>query len=115
MIFPGAGPLPRHPSQLYEAGLEGLVLGLILCFRRARRRLSPAGLDPGCSSAFMGWRGFSREFFREPDPQLGLSVRRRDHGHAAFRAAGLARAALIIVHSLRRGQAAAEHATAEGR
>ena len=38
MIFPGGGPLPRHPSQLYEAGLEGLVLLVILALMHPRRR-----------------------------------------------------------------------------
>ncbi|HXX26346.1 MAG TPA: prolipoprotein diacylglyceryl transferase [Pseudolabrys sp.] len=70
MIFPRApDPLPRHPSQLYEAGLEGLcllvVLGIMVRFGALRRR----GLILG---AFMVGYGIARniaEIFREPDPQ----------------------------------------------
>ncbi len=70
MVFPEGGPLPRHPSQLYEAGLEGLVLFLILW------KLKDFDLKPGgmvCAFlAFYGVFRFVVEFFREPDPHLGL-------------------------------------------
>ena len=70
MVFPEGGPLPRHPSQLYEAGLEGLVLFLILW------KLKDTDLKPGslvCAFlAFYGVFRFFVEFFREPDLQLGL-------------------------------------------
>ncbi len=70
MVFPEGGPLPRHPSQLYEAGLEGLVLFLILW------KLKDFDLKPGSLvCAFLASYGVFRfvvEFFREPDPQLGL-------------------------------------------
>ncbi len=72
MIFPGAGPEPRHPSQLYEAGLEGLVLGLILAFAVRRGAFRHPGLTTGM---FIGLYGVARifcEFFRQPDPQLGF-------------------------------------------
>ena len=72
MVFPGAGPEPRHPSQLYEAALEGLVLFAILFylvhFTSARRY---TGLLTG--TFFVGY-GLARilvEFFREPDAHLG--------------------------------------------
>lgn len=73
MVFPRGGELPRHPSQLYEAGLEGAVLFLIL-FLLAR---SPVVRErPGViSGAFLlGYAVFRAgiEFFREPDAQLGL-------------------------------------------
>ncbi|MBF0248148.1 MAG: prolipoprotein diacylglyceryl transferase [Alphaproteobacteria bacterium] len=73
MVFPGAGPLPRHPSQLYEAALEGLVLLVILhlVWRRDALRLHPGVI----SGAFLMGYGASRtvvEFFREPDAHLGL-------------------------------------------
>jgi len=73
MVFPQGGPLPRHPSQLYEAGLEGLVLFVILSvmmrFAAVRAR---AGLVSGAFLAGYGlFRGFI-EFFREPDSYLGL-------------------------------------------
>lgn len=73
MIFPRGGPDPRHPSQLYEAGLEGLLLFMLLALSTylfsAHRR---AGL---CSGLFLMGYGVARffvEFFREPDAQLGL-------------------------------------------
>ena len=69
MVFPGGGPLPRHPSQLYELVLEGPVLFTILWLVRDRTR-------PGTITAlFMilyGLFRFSVEFVRQPDPQLGL-------------------------------------------
>lgn len=87
MIFPGGGPLPRHPSQLYESFLEGLVLFVILWnLRRLYWRAHNHGHDvsdhgvrnwPAGSllAAFLAGYGLIRfgvEFFREPDPQLGL-------------------------------------------
>ncbi len=70
MVFPGGGPLPRHPSQLYEAVLEGPVLFLLLWL--LRKRDLPRG---GLLAAFIVGYGAIRffvEFFREPDPQLGF-------------------------------------------
>jgi phosphatidylglycerol:prolipoprotein diacylglycerol transferase len=72
MVFPGAGPEPRHPSQLYEAGLEGLALGLVLFFAVRGGAFRKPGLTSGL---FLGLYGLARifcEFFREPDPQLGF-------------------------------------------
>ncbi len=72
MVFPHGGPDPRHPSQLYEAVLEGLVLGLILFLMVRNERIrSRSGL---ISAAFLAGYGIARfiiEFFREPDPQIG--------------------------------------------
>jgi phosphatidylglycerol---prolipoprotein diacylglyceryl transferase len=72
MIFPNAGPLPRHPSQLYEASLEGLVLLLVLGVLVRFGALKRPGLVTG---AFMLGYGDARifcELFREPDAQLGF-------------------------------------------
>jgi len=71
MVFPGAGPLPRHPSQLYEATLEGAVLVLVLLFLfwRTRARYRP-GLLVGVFTAGIALARFTVEFFREPDAQL---------------------------------------------
>ena len=74
-VFPNGGPLPRHPSQLYEAILEGLVLFLVLRFVTHRAD----GLTrPGfVSGAFVAGYGLSRivvEFFREPDAHIGYLV-----------------------------------------
>lgn len=71
MVFPGAGPLARHPSQLYEAALEGLVLIVLLqfLFWRTGARWRP-GLLVGLFTAGIGLARFTVEFFREPDVQL---------------------------------------------
>lgn len=71
MIFPNAGDVPRHPSQLYQAGLEGLALLIILMllFWKTRARYRP-GLLVGIFTLGMGIARFVNEFFREPDPQL---------------------------------------------
>jgi phosphatidylglycerol:prolipoprotein diacylglycerol transferase len=70
-VFPAGGPLPRHPSQLYEAFLEGIVLfaALWLLLRRGAR--ARAGLMSGTFLAGYGLARFAVEFVREPDVQLG--------------------------------------------
>lgn len=67
--YPGAGMEPRHPSQLYEAGLEGVVLFCILWFASATRR--PNGFVSGLFLFFYGLFRFGVEFLRQPDVQLG--------------------------------------------
>jgi len=71
MVFPGAGPLPRHPSQLYEALLEGALLALVMLvlFWKTRARFRP-GLLSGIFVLGMALARFTVEFFREPDEQL---------------------------------------------
>ncbi len=73
MVFPRGGDLPRHPSQLYEAGLEGLVLFLVLF---ALAQVKSVRDRPGIiSGGFLIGYAISRiivEFFREPDVQLGF-------------------------------------------
>ena len=72
MVFPGGGPLPRHPSQLYEATLEGLVLFAVLaCVIRAGALKRP-GLIIGVFALGYGIARSFCELFREPDPQLGF-------------------------------------------
>ncbi len=71
MVFPHGGPLPRHPSQLYEAALEGLVLLLILHLVWARGGQRYRGLLSGVFMAGYGTARFLVEFAREPDAQLG--------------------------------------------
>ncbi|AZI36211.1 prolipoprotein diacylglyceryl transferase [Caenibius tardaugens NBRC 16725] len=77
MVFPGAGPLPRHPSQLYEAALEGalLIVVLLFLFWKTRARWRP-GLLVGVFTAGIGLGRFSVEFFREPDVQLAAFAAR---------------------------------------
>jgi len=70
MVFPGGGPLPRHPSQLYEALFEGLVLFLIL-FWLSKRRM-PNGFLLGAFLMGYGTFRFFLEFFRQPDQQVGF-------------------------------------------
>ncbi len=70
MVFPGAGPLPRHPSQLYEAFLEGLVLFILLWAYSAKPR--PRMAVSGLFASGYGTFRFIVEFFREPDAHLGF-------------------------------------------
>ena len=70
MVFPGGGSLPRHPSQLYEAFFEGVVLFLILYVLKKKAALKPGQLF-GAYLFFYGLFRFGIEFFREPDAQLG--------------------------------------------
>jgi len=72
MVFPGGGPIPRHPSQLYEATLEGLVLFVVLTVLIRMGALRRPGTVIGAFACFYAvFRAFC-EFFREPDAQLGF-------------------------------------------
>jgi phosphatidylglycerol:prolipoprotein diacylglycerol transferase len=75
MVFPNGGPEPRHPSQLYQAGLEGLALFLVLAVLAHRVDLR---CRPGLiSGAFLCGYAITRsigELFREPDAYLGFLV-----------------------------------------
>lgn len=70
MVFPKAGPLPRHPSQIYEFLLEGVVLFIILWTfsSKPRPRFAVSALFLLCYGCFR----FFLEFFRQPDWQLGF-------------------------------------------
>ncbi len=70
MIFPGGGPYPRHPSQLYEAVLEGVVLTLILWALKLKF-VKRYGELAAVFIAGYGIMRFIVEFYREPDTQLG--------------------------------------------
>jgi len=72
MVFPTGGPLPRHPSQLYEALLEGLVLFAVLGLLIRAGALKRPGLVTGAFALGYGVARSFCEFFREPDPQLGF-------------------------------------------
>jgi phosphatidylglycerol---prolipoprotein diacylglyceryl transferase len=75
MIFPNAGPMPRHPSQIYQALMEGLLLFIVM-FALSRREAIRARF--GClSGAFLVGYGIARivgETFREPDAFLGFLI-----------------------------------------
>jgi phosphatidylglycerol:prolipoprotein diacylglycerol transferase len=73
MVFPGAGPLPRHPSQLYEAALEGLVLFAIMLWLARRRPTLPRGVIFGTFVTCYGVFRIFVEFYRQPDLQVGMS------------------------------------------
>jgi phosphatidylglycerol:prolipoprotein diacylglycerol transferase len=72
MIFPTGGPVPRHPSQLYEAALEGIVLFVVLNLLVRRGALKRPGVITGAFAVGYGIARVMSEFFREPDPQLGF-------------------------------------------
>lgn len=71
IVFPGAGDSPRHPSQLYEAILEGLLMAVILwpLFWKTEARYKPGFLF-GVAALIYGFSRFSIEFVRQPDSQL---------------------------------------------
>jgi phosphatidylglycerol---prolipoprotein diacylglyceryl transferase len=70
MIFPGVDDQPRHPSQLYEACLEGLLLFLVLGLFVRGGALKRPGVATGVFCIGYGVARIFSEFFREPDPQL---------------------------------------------
>ena len=72
MVFPHGGGVPRHPSQLYEAALEGVVLFLVLALLVRAGGLKRPGVVTGVFAIGYGAARITCEMFREPDPQLGF-------------------------------------------
>jgi len=72
MVFPSGGPIPRHPSQLYEAALEGLALFAVLALLIRAGALKRPGLILGAFALGYGIARAVCEHFREPDVQLGF-------------------------------------------
>jgi len=73
MSFPGGGPIPRHPSQLYEAALEGLVLFVVMyALSRSDYIRHRPGVLTGVFCAGYAIARIIVEFFREPDRHLGF-------------------------------------------
>ena len=72
VVFPDAGPLPRHPSQLYEAFGEGLILFLVMIVAVRRFGFGRPGLIGGIFVLGYAIARIVCEFFREPDRQLGF-------------------------------------------
>jgi len=70
MVFPRGGPEPRHPSQLYEAGLEGLLLFVLLCLLVRLGALQRRGLLAGVFLAGYALSRMTVELFRQPDAHL---------------------------------------------
>ena len=69
MVFPNAGPLPRHPSQLYEMIFEGIILWAIIWFFRNRKPFK--GFLIGLYFLGYGFFRFFIEYFRQPDSHMG--------------------------------------------
>ncbi len=72
VIFPHAGPQPRHPSQLYEAGLEGLLLFIVLAIMVRMGALKRQGMVLGAFTVVYGCARIVGELFREPDAPTGF-------------------------------------------
>lgn len=72
MVFPDAGPAPRHPSQLYEASLEGAALFILLALLIRAGALKQRGIVTGVFAIGYGVARIACECFREPDVQLGF-------------------------------------------
>ncbi len=73
VIFPRGGDVPRHPSQLYESFLEGLVLFLLLNWiQKLPRSSQQPGIVSGWFLILYGFFRFMVEFVRQPDSQLGF-------------------------------------------
>jgi phosphatidylglycerol:prolipoprotein diacylglycerol transferase len=75
MVFPGGGPFPRHPSQLYEAFLEGVVLFIVLWILKEKQRPPSSWPSGSIGALFLILYGIFRvlvEFFREPDAHIGF-------------------------------------------
>jgi phosphatidylglycerol---prolipoprotein diacylglyceryl transferase len=71
MVFPNGGPVPRHPSQLYEAFCEGILLFLLLFVAERLGLRHRPGVVTGLFLAGYAVSRMSGELFREPDVQLG--------------------------------------------
>jgi phosphatidylglycerol:prolipoprotein diacylglycerol transferase len=72
MVFPHGGPVPRHPSQLYEATLEGVVLFIVVAYLVRSGAFKRPGVVTGVFVLGYGAARIACEFFREPDVQLGF-------------------------------------------
>lgn len=98
MVFPGADLQARHPSQLYQAGLEGLALLIVMMFLfwKTRARYRP-GLLVGVFTTGIGLARFINEFFREPDAQLADFAMRTGLSMGQWLTIPLIMAGLIVV------------------
>jgi phosphatidylglycerol:prolipoprotein diacylglycerol transferase len=70
VVFPDVDSNPRHPSQLYEAGLEGLLLLIVLGVVAQKGGFKRPGLLTGLALFLYGLARIATEFFREPDSEL---------------------------------------------
>jgi len=72
IVFPSGGPLPRHPSQLYEALLEGVVIFVVMLWLALSATPPPRGVMVGWLLVLYGTFRIVVEFFRQPDVQIGF-------------------------------------------
>jgi phosphatidylglycerol:prolipoprotein diacylglycerol transferase len=102
MVFPNGGPFPRHPSQLYEATLEGVVLFAVLALAVRAGSLRRPGLAIGIFAVGYGLARMASELFREPDVQLGFLWRGLTMGMLLSVPMIIAGAAFIVLALRRR-------------
>jgi len=105
MIFPGSDGQPRHPSQLYEAGLEGIALFVLLAVVIGYGGLRRQGLVTALFCIGYGVARIICEFFREPDKQLGYLFEGATMG-MLLSLPVIAVGVLLLVRALRRPVAA---------
>ena len=97
VIFPRGGGLPRHPSQLYEAGLEGLLLFAIMLPSARRKELArAAGISVGMVSAFVRAVPFRAGIFPRTGRAVGFCLGRSDHGSVAVPADDAVRPSTLL-------------------
>jgi phosphatidylglycerol:prolipoprotein diacylglycerol transferase len=101
MVFPGGGPLPRHPSQLYECLTEGLLLACLLWYLKPR--VKRHGIITAVFSIGYAVARTSMEFFREPDAQLGFVLGPFTMGQLLSIFAVLIPGILFLRYSLKHG------------
>jgi len=99
MVFPGGGPSPRHPSQLYECFLEGVLLFCVLW--SAKERMPKTGMVTALFLLLYSICRFLVEFVREPDPQLGFVAGPFTMGQILSAGMALAGVALLYLRSTR--------------
>lgn len=107
IVFPHGGPVPRHPSQLYEAFSEGLLLLVVLMIVVKLGGLKRPGLAAGLFGMGYGIARTTCEFFREPDPQLGFLFGTGWLTMGMVLSVPLFLAGLVLVLRRRQGSAAA--------
>ena len=100
VVFPTGGPLPRHPSQLYEAFLEGPLMFLVLF--TVSRKVKKDGVVVWAFIALYGLFRFLVEFVREPDEQIGYLFGMLSMGQMLSLPMFLLGAAMVV-HRCRRG------------
>ena len=94
IIFPNAGPLPRHPSQLYEAGLEGILLGIIMFISARRGAYAKPFYLTGIFACGYGLSRWLVEYAREPDAHIGYLI---DFGQLSLTMGQLLSLPMIVI------------------